>query len=178
MVIISVAVGTIGSQLEVAYAAALTSVSDSQLTLKVSTLSDHTFQFVTPTGLAAGQTITITFPLGYNMGTFSVNNIDLATSTSATCSGFTDALLSTSASGNTWGVAQSGQTITFTSGTATIPANRCVQIEIGSNATSQAAGASQITNPATPGQYSVDLAGTLGDTGSIVCTYWMMTLLL
>jgi hypothetical protein len=164
---VAVLVGSTVIQLNVAYAASMSSLSDSMSSVKISTLSDHTIQFVTPTGLAAGQTITVTFPAGFTMGSFSVNNVDLATSTSATCSGFTDALLSTSASGNTWGVAQSGQTITFTSGTATIPANRCVQIEIGSNATSQAAGASQITNPATPGQYSVDLAGTLGDTGSI-----------
>jgi hypothetical protein len=166
LVIICVIVGTFGIQLQKAYAAALSSLSDTQTSLKVSTLSDHTFVFVTPTGLAAGQTITITFPLGYNLGTFSVNNVDLATSTSATCSGFTDALLSSSPSGTTWGVAQSGQTITFTSGTAVIPANRCVQIEIGANATSGATGVSQITNPATAGATTTDIAGTFGDNGS------------
>lgn len=155
------------SQFEYVFAAALTSLSDTQSSLKVSTLSDHTIQFVTPSGLSAGQGISITFPTGYATGTFSVNNFDLATSTSATCSSFTDALLTSgAASGLTWGVTQATSSIYITSGTAVIPANRCIQIRIGSNAISQASGTSQITNPATPAAYSISV--TAGpDTGSI-----------
>ncbi len=154
------------AQVELAYAAALSSLSDTQSTLKVSTVSDHTIQFVTPTGLSAGQQITITFPSGYATGTFSVNNFDFGTSTSATCSTFNQELLSGSASGNTWGVSQATSTITITSGTATIPANRCVQIKIGSNAWSQASGTAQITNPSSANTYVISLiAGA--DTGSV-----------
>lgn len=154
-------------QVKIVFAAALTSLSDTQSSLKVSTLSDHTIQFVTPTGIAAGQGIAITFPSGYATGTFSVNNFDLATSTSATCSGFTDALLAASPAGLTWGVSQATSTIYITSGTATVPANRCIQIRIGSNAISQASGTSQITNPSSPGAYSLLIAGSFGDNGSI-----------
>ena len=153
------------SYIQSVFAAALTNLSDTQTSLKISTLSDHTIQFVTPTGIAAGQDITITFPAEYTMGSFAVTNVDFATSTSASCSSFTNEPLSSSASGLTWGVAQSGQVITITSGTVAIPANRCVQIKIGSNASSGGTGVSQITNPATPGAYSINFGGTLGDTG-------------
>jgi hypothetical protein len=149
------------------FAAALTTLSDTQSSLRVSTLSDHTIQFVTPTGIAAGQGISVTFPAGYATGTFNVNNFDFATSTSATCSGFTDAPLAASPAGLTWGVAVSTATLYITSGTAVVPANRCVQIRIGSNAISQASGTSVITNPAAAGPYAILIAGSFGDNGSI-----------
>lgn len=167
LTIASIVLGASLVHIELAVAAALTTLSNTQSSVKVSTLSDHTIQFVTPTGVAAGTNISITFPAGYTMGSFAVNNVDFATSTSATCSGFSDATLAASASGLTWGVAQAGQVVTITSGTAVIPANRCIQIEIGSNATFGGAGVSQITNPATPGLYEITLGGTFGDTGSI-----------
>ena len=158
LAIVGILLGASFAQLQVVYAAALSSLSDTQSSLKVSTLSDHTIQFVTPTGLSAGQGISITFPSGYATGTFNVNNFDLATSTSATCSGFTDALLgSGAASGLTWGVTQATSTVYITSGTAVIPANRCVQIRIGSNAISQASGTSQITNPSSANAYVISL---------------------
>jgi hypothetical protein len=165
--IIALIFGTTLFQINIAFAAALSSLSDTQSSLKVNTLSDHTIQFVTPTGVSSGGEITITFPAGYTMGSFSVNNIDIATSTSGTCSSFGDALVSGTQSGLTWGVAQAGQVITLTAGSAGVPANRCIQVEIGSNATFGATGVTQITNPATPGTYTIDLGGNFGDTGYI-----------
>ena len=53
------------------------------------------------------------------------------------------------------------------SGTAVVPANRCIQIEIGGNATSSAAGTSTIVNPASPGSYVISIAGSFGDNGTI-----------
>ncbi len=149
------------------FAAALTSLSNTQSSVKVSTLSDHTIQFVTPTGIAAGQAISVTFPSGYATGTFAIANFDFATSTSATCSGFTDALVNTTASGVTWGISVATSTLYITSGTAVVPANRCVQIRIGSNAISQASGTSVVTNPATPGTYALAIGGSFGDNGTI-----------
>jgi hypothetical protein len=168
-VIVSLVVGVSVVHVELAHAAALSSLSDTQSSLKVNTLSDHTFQFVTPTGISAGQTMTITFPyLGYATGTFAIANFDLATSTSATCSGFTDALIqSGAASGLTWGVSQSTSTVYLVSGTATIPANRCIQIEIGSNATAAGTGVSQITNPTSASSSAVILLTAGSDSGSI-----------
>ena len=156
------------AQIELAYAAALTTLSDTQSSLKINALSDHTIQFVTPTGVAASGTIAITFPAGYVMGTSTVNNVDFATSTSASCSGFTDAPLALLPANATWGYSTSSQTITFTSGTGVIPANRCIQIRIGSNAISQASGTTQITNPSVATTTAIiTIAGTFGDTGTI-----------
>lgn len=167
IVIASVVFSASFAQLQLAFAAALTTLSDTQSSLKVSTLSDHTIQFVTPSGISAGQGISITFPSGYATGTFSVNNFDLATSTSATCSGFVDAqLVSGAASGLNWGVSQATATVYILSGTATIPANRCVQIRIGSNAIFQASGTAQITNPSSANTYAISLISN-SDTGSI-----------
>ncbi len=162
--IISIVLGVSIVHVELAHAAALSSLSDTQSSLKVSTLSDHTIQFVTPTGLSAGQGISITFPSGYATGTFAIANFDLATSTSASCVTFQDAAIqSGAASGNTWGVTQATATVYLTSGTATIPANRCVQVQIGANATSGATGVSQITNPASPGSYALTIRAGADD---------------
>ncbi len=165
--ILALSFGVSAVHVELAVAAALTTLSDTQSSVKVNTLSDHTIQFVTPTGVAAGTNIAITFPAGFTLGQLSFSDVDFATSTSASCSGFADATLAASQSGLTWGVATSSQTLTITSGTAVIPANRCIQIEIGSNATFGATGVSQITNPVTPGLYEITIAGTFGDTGTI-----------
>ncbi len=162
--IVSIIVGASVVHVELAHAAALSSLSNTQSSLKVSALSDHTIQFVTPTGVTAGQGISITFPSNYATGTFAVANFDLATSTSATCSGFTDAVLVSGApSALSWGVTQATATVYITSGTAVIPANRCVQIQIGSNATSGATGVSQITNPTTPGSYAISIRAGADD---------------
>ena len=156
------------AQIQLAYAAALNTLSDTQSSLKINALSDHTIQFVTPTGVAASGTISVTFPAGYVMGTSTVNNVDFATSTSASCSGFTDAPLALLPANATWGYSTSSQTITFTSGTGVIPANRCIQIRIGSNAIFQASGTTQIANPPVATTTAViTIAGTFGDTGTI-----------
>ncbi len=157
------------SRIQTVFAAALTNLSDTQSSLKVSTLSDHTIQFVTPTGIAAGQGISVTFPSGYATGTFSINNFDFATSTSASCSGFVDALLTSgAASGLSWGVVVATSTLYLTSGTAVVPANRCVQIRIGSNAISQASGTTVMTNPSVATTTAIiTIAGSFGDNGSI-----------
>lgn len=158
------------TRIDLVFAASLNSLSDTQSSIKINTLSDHTIQFVTPTGIAAGQAISLTFSAGYATGTFAIANFDLGTSTSATCSGFAEALLqSGAASGLTWGVTQATNTIYLVSGTAVVPANRCIQIKIGSNAISQASGTSQITNPttATTTGATVTIGGTFGDNGTI-----------
>lgn len=151
----------------VVYAAALTTLSDTQSSLKINTLSDHTIQFVTPTGVSIGQSIAITFPAGYAMGLSNINNVDLATSGSGSCTGFTDKALAATPFTTTWGYSTSSQTITFTSGTDVILGNRCIQIEVGSNATFGGAGVTQITNPGTPGPYTVTIGGTMADSGAI-----------
>lgn len=149
------------------FAAALTTLSDTQSTLKANQPSDHTILFVTPSGITAGQSISITLPAGYATGTFAIANFDFATSTSATCSSFSDALIqSGAASGLTWGVSVATSTLYITSGTAVIPANRCVQIKVGSNATFGLTGTSTWVNPLTPGAYQINY-NSGNDTGYV-----------
>ncbi len=156
------------SKIEHVFSLALNTLSDTQSTLKAGQLSDHTVQFVTPTGISAGQAISITLPTGYATGTFAIANFDLATSTSVSCSGFSDALLqSGAASGLSWGVTVATSTIYITSGTAVIPANRCIQIEVGGNATSGGTGTSTLVNSASPGAYQITFESGAGDTGYV-----------
>jgi hypothetical protein len=143
--ILAIVLGTSIVHVDLVYAAALTTLSDTQSSVKVSTVSDHTFQFVTPTGVAASGTISVTFPVGWTLGALGTTSIALATSTSATCSGFTDAIINVNRSNLTWGVSTTTTSVTLTSGTAVIPANRCIQVRLGSNATVN--GTTTITNP-------------------------------
>jgi hypothetical protein len=155
-------------KIEHALALALSNLSDVQSRLVISLPSDHTVQFVTPSGVSSGQAISITLPAGYATGTFAIANFDLATSTSASCSSVSDALLqSGAASGLTWGVTVATSTIYITSGTAAIPANRCIQIRIGSNATFGGTGTSTLVNPSSPGAYQITLGSGAGDSGYV-----------
>lgn len=147
-IILGIVLGASITHVELAFAAALTTLSDTQSSVKVNVLSDHTIQFVTPTGILATQAISVSFPNGWSLGSIGASSTDFATSTSASCTGFADALINNgAASGLSWGFSSTTQSVTLTSGTAVIPANRCVQIRLGANAISQASGTSQITNP-------------------------------
>lgn len=158
--------GFVTFTIEKVFALSLTNMTDTQSTLKVNQVSDHTIQFVTPSGVAAGEGISVTLPSGYATGTFAIANFDFATSTSASCSGFADAVIqSGAASGLTWGVTVATRTLYITSGTAVIPPNRCVQIEVGGNATFGGTGTSTWVNPGTPGAYQINIGGN--DTGYI-----------
>jgi hypothetical protein len=165
LILIGIVLGASIVHVELAFASALNTISDTQSSVKVSALSDHTIQFVTPSGVTAGQAITISFPNGWNLGSLDASSTDFATSTSATCSGFADALVGSTSSGLTWGVSTTSQSITITSGTAVIPANRCVQIRLGSNAIFQASGTTQITNPSSATSSVILIGGTFADNG-------------
>ncbi len=150
-------------------AAAITTVSDLLSSQKVSTLSNHRIRFITPTGVTTGQTVLITFPAGFTMGTFNVNNVDIAISAGASCASFTDATVAASNGATQWGVAQASQTITLTAPSSGTPvvAGRCIEVEIGSNATFGASGVTQITNPASPGSQAITISGgTFADSGT------------
>ncbi|MBI5466870.1 MAG: hypothetical protein HY975_01480, partial [Candidatus Kerfeldbacteria bacterium] len=127
--------------LRIANAATITSARDTMTTLTDSANSSHTIEFITPTGLSAGQTITYTFPTGFTLLAEDANNFDFAISAGASCASFSDATLALTASGATWGVDVTGQVVTITSGTGTVTAGRCVQLEAGPVATNGATGA-------------------------------------
>lgn len=162
-----------------AYAAALLNKSDTLSSQRASQPSNHTIVFRTPTGAnQSTDTITITFPAGFNMNSVNFGDLDLAHSagSQSNCTGVTytnEETLAASASGSAWGVGLSGQVITLTPptdgvGAAAIATNACVQVEIGLHATAGTTGDTQITNHATPASYSISIAGGFDDTGNIL----------
>lgn len=142
-------------------AASLTSLSDTQSTIKASTVSNHDITFTTPTGIASGQTIILTW--------------DNSTSVSASLD-YTDVdvlddgvnvTLAASPSGATWGVANTSTTvITLTNGNVAVAGGSVVRIKIGTNASNGATGTHQITN-GSAGTTSLAITGTFTDTGTI-----------
>ncbi len=158
----------IGPFAQVAYAAAITTASDTMSTIAPSVVANHTILFGSPTGIAAGNTVTYTFPAGFTMGSVAFGDIDFATGSTSTCSSatYTEQTLAATASGATWGAAVSGQVLTITSGTGTSAAGNCIRLKVGTNATNQSTGVNQITNP-TAASYGITIAGTFGDTGTI-----------
>lgn len=149
-----------------AQAASITGASDTMSRLKASTASNHTIQFVTPTGLGAGQSITVTFSAGFT-GVASIVFDDVDFATAATCTGFSDRTLAASPATTTFGVTSSGQVVTILSGTGTITAGHCVQIEIGTNATFGTTGTNQVSNGAIGSSDTIAIGGTFGDTGTM-----------
>lgn len=163
-------------------AAALTSKSDTLSTSEPGADANHTILFVTPTGAGdTSDTITVTFDSspGFSLTGVTEDDIDIAYDDDNACDGsFTDITTAASADATNWGVGISGQVVTFTHSTdganQDIPADRCVQIEIGTNATASGTGANQINNPSkvaaagTADIMTVDIAGTFGDTGSML----------
>ena len=143
-------------------AANVTTISDTLSDSAPAVVSNHTITFTTPTGVAAGEDIVITFPAGFTgIGSLVAADLDLL-------NGATDEdLIDGAASAANWNVTAAGQVITITSGTDTIPGATTVTIEIGTNATFPGAGTNQITNPAT-GSYQVEITvGSGNDTGAM-----------
>ena len=163
---------------QVAYAASLLNKSDTMSSQKVSTASNHTIVFRTPTGVdASTDTIIITLPTGFTTNSFDFADVDLAHSagSQSNCTAptyTTEETLAATASVSAWGAALSGQILTLTPETdaasGEIAADACVQIQIGTNATTGATGNTQITNHATAASYTIAITGVFGDSGDIV----------
>lgn len=138
-------------------AGSLTGLSDTVSNLTAGALANHTILFTTPTGIAAGATLVLTFDNGTDVGSISFGDIEL----------FDDGVAVTLAgapSGSTWGVVKTSSTvITFTNGSSAVAAGSNILIKIGTNATG---GVNQITN-GSAGTTVLRLSGTFGDTGAL-----------
>lgn len=144
-----------------AEAASITNASDTLSSSAPSLASNHTIAFQTPSGMAAGQTIAITFPAEFTIPALGVEDFDL------TASG-TEQTISSSNGSGVWGVSTSSQTITFTS-PSNVPqaSSTAFSIEIGTNALSGGTGNTQITNPSATTSHAIDIAGTMPDLGQV-----------
>lgn len=158
-------------------AASLTTKSDVMTSLKAATVADHTILFTTPTGVASGETIILTFTSFSIAASLDFDDLDLSSEASGgdgVCdTGDThETLVNSGATASEWNaVRTSGTVITFTSGggSATIAAGAEVCIEIGTNAEDSTPGIEQITNPGA-GSYSLAIAGSQTDSGDIAIT--------
>ncbi len=144
------------STASVSRAAELTNAKDTLSSQVAGTAANHIIRFTTPSGVGAGETITLTFASAFTMGSVDVTDIDVQDDGS-------NIDLAAAASGSTWGVAVAGQVATITSGTGTIAAGSVITINIGTNALSGPTGDAQITNPATTGSHTISIGGTFGD---------------
>jgi hypothetical protein len=144
--------------LQFAQAANVTTFSNTLTDSAPSVVSDHTIEFVTPTGVAAGETITLTFNAAFTgIASLDFEDLDLDINGGTTT-------LAATPSGATWGATTSATAVTFTSGSGTVGPGQTVAIRIGLNADG---GDTQITNPATAGvSYEINASvGNGADTG-------------
>ncbi len=138
-------------------------VSDTLSDSAPSVPSNHTISFVTPTGVANGQSIVINFSNGpFALGAVAFDDVDITDdgtdlSIGAGCGGAEEVGFSTTT--NTI-------TLQFCPGDgASLPANGTTTIQIGTNATFGATGNAQLTNPAV-GSYEIDVTAGAADSGS------------
>jgi len=156
---IALVLWAMGAQMfNVAEASNLTYVKDTLSDSDTGSVSNHTIQFLSPTGVIAGGTIVVTFPAGFVMGSVAFGDIDLAVA------GVDQTLAAAPASG-VWGAVVSGQNLTFTSNNSTIGSNATVTIEVGTNATFGGAGTNRVTNPAVINSYEFTLTAGAADSG-------------
>lgn len=130
-------------------AAALSNLSNTMSREGSAATSNHTIKFTTPSGIATGNTVTLTFPSSTFTMPASLTGVTIADNGSAD-----NAVTSAS-----WNAGSGILTITA-SASSTVLAGRQATIKIPST---------QITNPtvATPTTYVITIGGTFGDTGKI-----------
>lgn len=163
LVIIAVFFATSGAP--IAFAAALTGLSNTMSSNKINTLSSHVIKFTTPTGATDNtDTITITFPSDFD---FTSKTIGTLTLTHGATTGLENTeTLASSPSASAWGAAFSGtenRVLTLTAptdgtGAAAMSAGHKVIVTYDST---------NATNPSSANSYVVSIAGDFGDTGSI-----------
>ncbi len=155
-------VGIFTTGVRTANAASLTSVSDTQSSVKAAALTNHDFSFVTPTGLTSGQTIVIAF------SSSTVMNASLDYTDVDILDDGVNVTLAASPSGATWGVVRTNaSTLTITNGTTAVVAGSVVRIKIGTNASNQTVGVRQTTNDSAGTQIYYISGGTFADSGSV-----------
>jgi len=146
-----------------AQGATVTSRSDTLSDSRPSTVSNHTIEFTTPGGVALTDTITVTFPVGFDTSTIIEDDVDLADdtvdhTTAPDCTGTEQASAA---------MAADVLTITICAGDGgAIAGGSVVEIEIGTNATASGTGVNQITNDVA-GVANVVIGGTFPDDGTI-----------
>ena len=167
-------------------AASVTNITATSSSSAPAASSSMTIKFVTPTGVSGAADKTLTIELDTSGTSFvipdfaSSSDVDIATSSDTSCSSaasFSDMTIGASTSTSQWTASFNTTTdvltLTYPGGGNTntqIGAGTCVQIEIGSAATTGATGR-DYTNPTksasagTADTYGITIGGTFGDSG-------------
>lgn len=122
-----------------AQAVSVTNLSDLLSDSAPSAPSDHTIQFVSPSGIEIGETVEITFDADFDL------------------SGVTASDFAITAPDTNWTESIVGNVVTFTKSVGAVTPGATVTIEFD--------GVNKIINPAVPGSQTIDIAGTMADTG-------------
>lgn len=146
----------------------MTGMKDTMSSLKIGTNSSHKIEFAVASSVAlgSGKTFTITFPSGAGQFDFTGKTIGTLSISHGGVSGtsYSGTLAATPGAANQWGAVFSGAsstvlTLTFPTGGNALSAGEKVIVTYSSVSSK---------NPTTAGSYTVSLAGTAGDTGSIL----------
>ncbi|MBU0625457.1 hypothetical protein KKF05_03895 [Patescibacteria group bacterium] len=176
LIVRATAVATVASSLAMvmpARGADLETMSDTMTRLEITTAADHDVRFVIANVLGAvGDEIAISFDTDFNTAAIVFGDVDLAYDADGTCVTFSNELtIATAAGDNAWGAAMAADVLTLTHPTnaanGDIPADRCVQVQIGTNA---AGGSNQIANPGTVQTSLIEIvtvSDATGDAGSL-----------
>ncbi len=131
----------------VAEAVNLTYISDTLSDSAPGSLSNHQIDFLSPSGVGANATITVAFPLGFNISTSSVafGDVDLE------INGVDETIVNGAPAAAEWGFSISGQNLRLVSGSGeSLPALATATIKIGTNANG---GTNRVTNHTATSSY-------------------------
>jgi hypothetical protein len=144
-----------------AEAANLTYIKDTLSNSAPSETSNHTIQFLSPTGVGSNATITVTFPNAFNISTSSVTVADV----DFEINGVDETLVAgTSPAAGEWGFTISGQDVRLVSGSAeSLGINATATIKIGTNA--DGPGVNMVTNPSNLTSYEFTVSAGTADSG-------------
>ncbi len=143
-----------------AEAANLTYVKDTLSDSAPSTASNHTLQFLSPTGVPAGGTITVAFPAGFtNTAAIGAADLDLEVA------GVDRTVVDGAAGPGEWGLTWLGNTLTLDADAAqSIVSNATVTIKIGTNADTPV-GTDRIVNPSATTSHEITITAGVADSG-------------
>ncbi len=146
-------------------------IKDTMSRLKASTASNHTITFTldASTNIIENETITITFAASWVDGLNSIDCEDIDILDDGVEESIAEvAVEACAADADEWGAVVAGDVLTLTApstGSTYIDASSVVIIEIGTNATEEHTGNTQITNPVAANNLVVNIGGT-GDSGT------------
>ncbi len=158
---IALALWAVGAHMfTVAEAANLTYIKDTLSDSAPGSLSNHAIEFLSPTGVGANATITVTFPNGFNISTSSVavGDVDFE------IGGVDETLVAGAPAAAQWGFTIVGQELRLLSGSGeSLGALATATIKIGTNA--DGPGVNRVTNPTATTSYEFTVTAGAADSG-------------